>query len=205
MIELKEIYVKKSRIPDTFLKCNQLVVTTENDSRVFPKLKQIEDKVVRFVNEGRNLLIISNITGNGKTTWATRIGLSYIDKYAQDYAFENNTPVLFINVSEFLLQKKLSISNYNIRDEVNDVESSMLTAKIVIFDDIGTSFASDYDKELLYAWINYRNSHGLTSIFTSNVSGNDLESLLGHRIYSRIVNDSITFEITGKDMREVSK
>jgi hypothetical protein len=50
------------------------------DRDEFIQLKQIQDNIVNFINEGKNLYIHSNQSGNGKTSWALRLAQSYIKK-----------------------------------------------------------------------------------------------------------------------------
>lgn len=202
--KLKELYIKNSRLPLRYVeeaKNSNLQPTTESDYESFCYLKKVKENIVSFVKLHHNLLITSEHVGNGKTTWAAKIILHYIDSYAQDYSFKDNTPVLFINVPDFLMQKKLAISDKVIAEEVSEIEKAILTAKIVVFDDIATKVATDYERELLYTYINNRTSNYLTNIYTTNVSLTNLREELGIRIADRIIGYSKCIELTGAGMR----
>ena len=203
MTELKEVYIKNSRLP---LRLREekldLKPSTTNDLNSFKRLKAIKDNIKLFVDKHQNLLISSENVGNGKTTWSAKIIRAYIDDYAQNYSFINNTPVLFINVPQFLMKKKLAINNSDELAEIEEIERCIFSSDIVVFDDIATKTASDYDKELLYVYINYRTDNFLTSIYTTNVSKTDLEKELGERLADRIIGYSVCIELDGASRRE---
>lgn len=201
---LKDLYTKNSRIPLKYLKNTDFVVPAI-DSKSYSNLANIRDKIELFVKQHQNLLISSNTVGNGKTTWACKILLNYIDKYACNYAFPNSIPALFINVPEFLMKKKLAINDSKMLEEVSELEKGIFEAKIVVFDDIATKTASDYDKELLYVYVNSRINNLLTSIYTTNVLKDDLEVELGERLASRIIGESNVIKLLGPAMRGYNK
>lgn len=199
--KLKELYIKNSRLPKRYVEDISLYPSCPKDEEAFEYLNKVKDNIVSFVRLHHNLLITSEHVGNGKTTWAAKIILHYIDTYAQEYSFKNNTPVLFINIPDFLMRKKLVISDKLIADEISEIEKSILTAKIVVFDDIATKVASDYDREILYSYINYRTDNLLTNIYTSNIFVYNLSEELGERIADRVIGYSKCVELTGAGMR----
>lgn len=202
--KLKELYIKNSRLPKRYIeeaKTANLQPTTESDYEAFCYLKKVKENIVSFVRLHHNLLITSEHVGNGKTTWAAKIILHYIDTYAQEYSFKNNTPVLFINIPNFLMKKKMAISDKTVAEEIAEIEKSILTAKIVVFDDIATKVASDYDREILYSYINYRTDNLMTNIYTSNIFVYNLSEELGERIADRVIGYSKCVELTGAGMR----
>lgn len=203
MDELREIYIKNSRLPLRLREGNlDLKPSTTNDLNSFKRLKAIKDNIKLFVDKHQSLLISSDNVGNGKTTWSAKIIKAYIDDYAKNYSFANNTPVLFINIPQFLMNKKLAINNPEIAAEIEEIEKCIFSSDIVVFDDIATKTASDYDKELLYVYVNYRTDNFLTNIYTTNVSKNDLEKELGERLADRIVGYSVCIELDGASRRE---
>lgn len=192
--------VEDSNIPKRYLIANKLSPTSENDRKAFERLVNIENQAERFVNEGHNLLIYSSKCGNGKTSFATRIGLSYIKNYSSNYAID--TPVIFVNAAEYINRKKTAISDKSIVDEVNQLDKYLYTANLVIWDDIATKALSEYDMEQLYVFINNRIANMKSNIFTSNCSRTEMSKIMGARLSSRIVNNSITIELDGYDCRK---
>lgn len=198
-----QLYIKNSGLPKMYYANTTLKAATDNDLEMFRKLKAIEEDIVNFVKEGKNLLISSNMVGNGKTTWATKMLKSYVTDYACYFPFpnQNQTPVLYVNFPEFLNRKKLAMSNPDMLEKVKHIEDSIYTAKLVVFDDIATKLASDYDKELLYVYINYRTSNKLSTIYTTNIPASMLRGELGERVADRIIGYSECVEFNGPGRR----
>lgn len=202
--KLKELYIKNSRIPKRYVeeaRTANLTPTTPGDGEAFEYLNMVKNKITSFVKLHHNLLITSKHPGNGKTSWAAKILLYYIDSYAHEYSFKYNTPVLFINIPDFLMKKKIAINDKSVAEEIAEMEKSILTAKIVVFDDIATKVATPYEREILYSYINHRTNELLTSIYTTNISVDDLHEELGPRIADRVIGYSKCVELNGAGMR----
>ena len=196
---LIDTYINNSNIPKRYQNENRLSPSTV-DEVTFRELNQIKLNINQFVTDGNNLLIYSSHTGNGKTSWATKILLEYINKNGK-VMFSNTCPGLFINVSNFLNKKKLAISDSSLLNEVHTTEQKILNANLVIFDDLGVKDISPYEMNSLYYWIDERTSNLKSNIYTSNLNPRQLETILDPRIYSRVINYSIIKEIKGGDNR----
>ena len=197
---LIDIYYENSNIPKRYY--NEIELhPSKADEQTFIELNNIRKNVIQFVNEGKNLLICSNNVGNGKTTFATKILKEYINKM-ENIKIKNNCPGLFINVTNFLNEKKLAITDKTLQEKVYSLEQNIINSNLVVFDDIGVKNISDYDLGALYYWIDSRTNENKSCIFTSNFLPNQLKNLLDSRIYSRIVNYSIIKEIKDGDNRE---
>lgn len=195
MSNLEKLYLKNSNIPKRYQEEIKLVPATV-DRQAFLELNAIRTNIKQFVDNGDNLIICSNSVGNGKTTWATKLMKAYITSVS-NLSFKKSTPALYINVASFLSEKKQAISDKSLLDHIMDIDSKLLTAKLVIFDDLCIrGDTSQYDLSQLYYWIDYRTSNKLSCIYTTNLLPNQLVHSLDARIYSRVVNYSkiITFE-----------
>jgi len=73
--------------------------------------------------------------------------------------------------------------------------------KLLIIDDIGAEKVTEWVRERLVSIINTRVSGGLSTIYTSNLSPDELVSQFEERIASRVLGCSQIIEITGKDRR----
>ena len=187
-------------IPDSQRKHLTLVVDNDGtDFKEFTQLAEIEKTADDFVNQGKNLYIHSSICGNGKSSWAIRILKSYLFKtWAQG---ELTCRALFVSVPRFLLALKDSISNKN--EYADHILKHILTADIVIWDDIAAKVGSEFEINHLLSLIETRISSGKSNIFTSNLATKDMKEALGERITSRICNMSIDIELFGKDKRQI--
>lgn len=197
---LRDEYIKKSNIPSRYINNIKIKVLDENNNSIV-KLKKILDNTKKFVKNGYNLFLYSNITGNGKTSWACAIAKKYVQDYACNYDIE--CPILFINVAEFLNDKKAAIKNEQLLDKIKEVEYNINKADLVIWDDLAIKGLSEYDSEQLYTFINYRIANMKSNIFTANHKPENLEEIIGARLYSRVVNSSINIELVGADKRNL--
>ena len=197
---LRDTYIKNARIPKRYL--NDIPLTpSKADEKTFIELNEIKKNIKDFVNKGENLFICSNQAGNGKTSWAIKLLKAYIDE-VQTYGFTYDTPALFINVNSFLNEKKLGINDPEISSRINKIEKAILTAPLVVFDDIADKSLSEFDLNLLYYWLDYRTANMKTCIYTTNELPEQLKQTLNGKLYSRVVNYSQVKYITDGDNRK---
>lgn len=167
------------------------------DKAEFTKLSQIEGAILKFVGEGHNLYLHSYTPGNGKTTFAIRLLMAYFNKI---WSKSNLTcQGLFVSVPRYLLALKENIAGHS--DYADFVNKNIMTADLVIFDDIAAKVGSDFELNHLLNIINTRMDLGKSSIFTSNLGKKELTTALGERLASRIGNKSIDIELHGADKR----
>lgn len=167
------------------------------DLQAFTDLNIIKNNIVSFAKNGNNIYIYSKIPGNGKTSWAIKLIQSYVNRIWAESKL--TCRVLFINVPKFLLALKASISNQS--DYVDHINTYVNSADIVVWDDIGTKVATEFEHEHLLSLIDSRLLDNKSNIFTSNIIPNDLSSFVGDRLASRIINTSKTIEFLGTDKR----
>ena len=157
----------------------------------------IENNIIDFVDNGKNLFIYSYGVGCGKTSWAIRLVQSYFNNIW--YKTELKCKALFINVPKFLLSLKDNISNKN--EYIEHIKNNVLEADLVVWDEVGTKGLTQFEHENLLSLINTRIDMGKSNIYTSNMRPEELKELLGDRLYSRIVKLSIEIEFKGQDKR----
>lgn len=196
---LEDTYLKNALIPERY-KNNIPLKPGDTDFETFKELDSIRNNIKEFVDSGKNLLICSNNCGNGKTTWSIKLLKAYI-KSVNNISFQNNTPALFVNVNSFLNEKKLSISDSVLLEKVRQTEKNILSAKLVVFDDIADKSLSEYDLNTLYYWLDYRTANMKSCIYTTNQLPSQLEKTLSGKVYSRVVNYSIVKKILDGDHR----
>ena len=164
-------------------------------------LKEFCSNIEENVRNGSNLYIYSNITGNGKTAWAEKIIQSYIESiwYKSDLLCK----ALFINVPRFLIALKDSISNHN--EYYQHIKENVKDTDLVIWDDIGTKDSTQFEHDNLLSIIDTRMIENKSNIFTSNIQPRNLESYLGPRLSSRIINYSNCIQFVGVDKRGIKE
>lgn len=176
-------------------------VVDDCDLDKFKQLNDIRKNILNFVNTGSNLFIHSHICGNGKTSWALTLVQAYFDKIWRTASLDCHA--LFINVPRYLAALKDSI-NYGPSEYIKLIKTNLASADIVIWDDIATKAASDYDIEQLLSAIDARYSMGKANIFTSNLNIEEMKHTVGLRLASRI-SSSIDIEFKGIDKRSLMK
>ena len=172
------------------------------DEQAFMTLKGIENDIVDFINSGKSLFLYSSTTGNGKTVWTLRMVEAYFNKiWAKS---ELKCRVLFISVPRFLLELKSSISEKT--EYIQHINDNILDCDLVIWDDIATKLGTEFELSHLLSIIETRINNGKSNMYTSNLSGVDLNKAVGDRLYSRIQNYSdYVIELQGKDKRGIKE
>ena len=184
-----------SGVPETLHTPIQLVCD-QKDKKQFMRLQEIKEDVDGFVEDGDNLFICSQHTGNGKTSWAIKI-MYKLFELEWDIWGPVEPLGLFIYVPEFLI----GLKNFN-NPYPNSYLENIKKAPLVIWDDIGAGKISEYDYTQLLVYINARQQAGRANIFTSNyVTAEALAEQIGSRLASRIYNPSEIIELKGKDIR----
>jgi len=167
------------------------------DLEAYKTLKSIEESIVDFVRGGQNLYIHSTTTGNGKTSWSIRMVQAYFEKIWSKT--ELKCRALFISVPRYMLAIKDNISEKS--DYVDYIKKNVMTADIVIWDEVGTKGLTEFEHENIMSLINARIDAGKTNIYTSNLDNDQLLKAVGKRLHSRISKTSYSVELKGQDRR----
>lgn len=164
------------------------------DYGAFCELAEIKLNIVNAVENGFNLLIASNETGNGKTSWAIKLLLRYFDQVWAGNGFRQrgyfqHVPTLFNTLKDF-------------SDSHDALKYVLKNADIVVWDDIAGCKFSDFDTTQLLAILDDRLLNEKANIYTCNVTSQEqLEKAVGSRLASRIWNCSKKVILKGKDRR----
>ena len=169
------------------------------DRDAYLRLKDIQSHPESFVYNRDNLFLWSTNPGTGKTSWALKILNSYINNIW--HISDLKCRCLFINVPKLLISLRDNISQKS--DYVSHIKENVLTADIVVWDDIATKGFTTFEIENLFNFIDGRLNSGKSNIYTSNLMGDYLKEAIGDRLYSRIVNTSEVIQFVGKDKRGI--
>ena len=193
IMSLSDFYlINTSNIPNEFRKKITLYPERE-DLDAFHTLKDIQLDIELFTEQGRTLYLWSRFCGNAKTSWVTKIMNTYLAVMCygngyKDLAWFEYAPSFVLMAKEFKNNERLEhIKNLSERP-------------LCIIDDIGAVNPSNYDMSVLSSIIDTRYSKGLATLYTSNISPDNLELLLGARNADRILSD-IVIELQGTGRR----
>lgn len=186
-----------SGIPAEYEKCtvHSFDISLYNDTETAKKIKHAAGEYInhfqQFREQGKGLYFYSRAKGSGKTRLACSLGNAVIAT--------NTMRVSYIKTIELLSMIK---DTYNKKDtEITEKEvlDSIKKAPFLIVDDIGTEKTSEWVNSIFLEILDYRISHLLVTIFTSNVPQSDLK--LDERIVDRIIKMSIEIHFPEESIR----
>ncbi|MBQ8289656.1 MAG: ATP-binding protein [Clostridia bacterium] len=144
--------------------------------------------------KGKNLLMLGK-TGVGKTHMSSAIARRLI---------ETGHSVIYdsvINIISAVEQEKFRPQTVS-----EPVMEKYLECDLLIMDDLGTEFNTQFSTSCLYNIITTRLNRGLSTVLSTNLSAEELATRYEARIFSRIVGgEYITLHFLGKDFRLLSK
>ena len=195
-LEMKYL-MDNSGIPKA--KQRPLVLTPEKvDYDAFVQLADIKDNIVDFVKSGKGLYIASKYNGNGKTSWSIKLLLKYFDSVWAGNGFR--CCGVFIHVPTLLLRLK----DFDNKDaSLNELKKNLLDADVVVWDEIGSDYLSNYDLTQLLTFLDQRDLEEKCNIYTGNLLENDLLNKVGAKLYSRMWNGSLKIIFKGSEDRRV--
>lgn len=167
------------------------------DKNSYMALAAVKGDIKKWVEDGNNLYIYSGNTGNGKTSWAVKLMLSYFNKVWAGNGFRPRG--VFISVPAFIERIKSSFSNDD--PELEELKQLIMTCDLVVWDDIGAVKLKDFSHSILFTLIDTRINSNLSNIYTSNIVSEKVSDEMGARLASRIVNTANPIGFADKDKR----
>lgn len=144
-----------------------------------------------FGKDSKNLLLIGP-TGTGKTHISTAIAKTVI---------EAGYEVLYDSVQNIIsaFEEDKFKSGYGLYEPKGQ---KYLDCDLLIIDDLGTEFTSQFTLSCLYNLLNSRMNKSLATVISTNLEKNQLERVYEDRIFSRICGlDTIQLAFYGNDRR----
>lgn len=169
------------------------------DLEAFKTCKNFSENILDHVKQGDGLYIHGFNKGNGKTTWAFKIIIKYIEQLAKHgKGWDNDIPIYYLNVSEMFDQYR---SNMEDKEYTKAIEDAIYGADLVIFDDVGVEAPTTWVKNKLYTYINYRYNNKKSIIFTSNLTLTQLGAKIDDRVADRISQVCRPIQFQGQSRR----
>lgn len=177
------------------------------DAKAYKRLDEIKTNIISISEPNidmKNLLICSNKTGNGKTSWALKILQYFAFKSAQQLYYQNEDECwcYFVPVADYVSMSK-EYDNRR-RQKFFAMQDMIEKSRVVVFDDIAVGEYSRAEYMALYNAIDKRVFCKKFCIFTSNFIDKEdsvLTSRLGVRLVDRIYDTSEKIILNGEGVR----
>ena len=161
----------------------------------FEQMKKIYQYCKRyaenFSSHSANLLM-SGRTGLGKTHLSLAIAKAAIQK---------GFGVIYGSAPDLLAQ--IEKERFSRGDSANQTLDLMLDCDLLILDDLGAEFATNFTAATIYQIMNSRLNKGLPTIISTNLSFSALQERYGDQIASRISGGFVPLLCVGKDIRQI--
>lgn len=157
-------------------------------SGIFEQCKKYAEE---FTLNSGNILMQGN-TGLGKTHLSLSIAKEVIEKgYGAVYCSAHN-------IFDTIEKERFSSGSGSERDETL---SALLECDLLVIDDLGAEFTTQFVAATLNNIVNTRMLSGLPTIISTNLSLKEIEKSYGARILSRIIGEYKIMSFMGSDIR----
>lgn len=139
--------------------------------------EKYKELVASWLKSPSNMILLSGAPGKGKTYFCVAIA---------NFLLEQGKDVYYFNCRKFFerLQSRIQ-QGKNQYTEIGKVAE----VDFLIFDDVGASTNSEWQKEVLLELIDRRYNNMKPTVVTTNLSSEDLSSILGPRIQRRLMSE----------------
>lgn len=168
----------------------------KDDAKNYEQMKN-NLKIVKSFADGFKLrsgknLIIFGTTGTGKTHLTTALARTVIEK-----GYE----VVYNSIQSIIDDFENDKFRHGFSAD-KPVSDKYLECDLLIIDDLGTEFTTQFSLSVIYNLLNTRQNKGLSTVITTNLKNSEFNAKYEDRIYSRIVGgDSILLKFVGRDYR----
>ena len=150
------------------------------------------EKYARSFHSQSGGILMSGKTGLGKTHLSLAIAQAVIDQ---------GHTVVYATASE--LVRKLSDQFFGKDSDTEDILALLGEVDLLIFDDLGAEFESNFSVSAVYDLLNTRLAAGKPLIVSTNLSPAELQKRYGERIVSRLFSQLVPLNFVGQDVRSI--
>ena len=168
-------------IPERFQGCRLRTYKAETPGQqaALQFAKSYADGFADVRRQGRSAIFIGNV-GTGKTHLAIGIGLQVMHTHG--------ATVLFSTVARVVRRIKDTWSKRTDETE-GEAIAAMVFPDLLILDEVGVQFGSDFEKNLLFDVLNERYERRKPTLFLSNLKLEEVSAFLGERVMDRLRED----------------
>ena len=138
-------------------------------------------------------LLMRGETGLGKTHLSLAIANEVINK---------GYSVVYVSAPDILSKLEREHFSYNYVSE-EQLMQSLLECDLLILDDLGTEFTTQFSSTAIYNLFNSRVNMGKPIIISTNLVGTELEKAYSQRFTSRVMSTCLMLDFIGSDIRSM--
>lgn len=159
---------------------------------------QIMVKIFDFCENYAN-----NFTANSKSILMkgnTGLGKTHLSLAIANKVIEKGYSVVYVSAPDILSKLEREHFSGGYSDE-NDTFRSLIGCDLLIIDDLGTEFSTQFTKSAIYNIFNSRVLQIKPIIMNTNLSVNELVEMYSSRFYSRVIGSCFRLDFIGRDIR----
>lgn len=172
--------IGQSGIPDRFRDRTLAVFESKTDDQrqALMFARRYADDFERVLATGRSAIFVGR-PGTGKTHLASGIGIAVM---------ERGHTVLFTTVMRAIRRVKDTWVRES-RETESQAVAALVAPDLLILDEVGVQFGSEFEKNLLFDVLNERYERRRPTLMLSNIQPEDLVNFLGERVIDRLRED----------------
>ncbi len=166
----------------------------ESNTVPFELMSDIYDFCIKYAdkfNENSKGIFMAGGTGLGKTHLSLSIAKRVIEK---------GYMVAYGSTQDFL--RTIEAEHFGKVENDNTLET-LLDVDLLILDDLGTEFISQFNLSVIYNLVNTRCNRNKATIINTNLSVEELEERYSERLVSRFLSLFTFMRFVGKDIRQI--
>ena len=168
--------IKTALIPERFKDrtLDSYIAKTSDQKTALAYAKEYAENFDQVMKTGRSAIFVGKV-GTGKTHLAVGIALSIME--------QQRSPV-FVTVQRLIRRVK---DSWRTKEETeSEVIEAFASPDLLILDEIGVQFGSEFEKQILFDVLNERYEKLKPSILLSNIPREQLGEYLGERVTDRL-------------------
>ena len=170
----------------------------ENSATTLKVMQKLCERAMNFADSfdttNENFLIMGN-AGTGKT---------FITSCIANRALERGKTVYY--QTAFKLFEILESARFNRgEDDAPDIVKYAYDVDLLIIDDLGTEFTTQFTTAALFDIINSRIIQGKSTVISTNLGFEELSDIYSQRVTSRFVGEYQLLQTVGSDLRMIIK
>jgi len=132
----------------------------------------------------------------------TGLGKTHLSLAIAGQVVANGYGVVYGSAQNLLSKLEKERFSYN-RERFGETEQTLLDCDLLILDDLGAEFSTQFTVAAIYNLINTRLLKSLPVIISTNLTAEELEQKYSRRIASRILSTYTAFQFLGRDIRQL--